>query len=116
MPWMNFGEVGPLDVSWRRGGFPKVEEVNYDAVLVLWSQDYIGLVAPWGDHLNPLRWVDSHYFPKWGTEGPGEEAWWAWVTEGGEKPRPPGVLTWKEAKKKYEESTHEPESGPADPA
>src|SRR5579863_10394796 len=98
--WLNFREVGPTDVEWNKGPLPPVESVPFDCVLVVWLHDYIGLMIPWGDNMNPLRWCDSSYFPRWGITMP--EGWWAWVKKGS-KPRPEYVKTWAESFSDVEE-------------
>lgn len=88
----------PLDYEWQYGPIPKVEDVPYDCIIILWSdKGYIGYVFPHGDALNPLRWADHSYHPSWGTGQP--EGWWTWYDRGGKKERPPEVKTWAE---KYE--------------
>src|ERR1019366_7725516 len=86
----------PKDYDWQHGKLPKVEDVPYDCLIILWSNDYIGMVIPHGDSLNPLRWCDDSYHPRWGIKSP--EGWWTCYRKG-EKERPPEVKTWAE---KYE--------------
>lgn len=87
--------LGPLAAEWHQGEVPAVEDVPWDCVLVLWSPGYIGLVFPWGDALNPLRWVNDGYHPQWGTDRP--KGWWAYLCKGGAKERPPECKTWTES-------------------
>lgn len=90
MPWT---DKSPLDIEWHEGEVPPVEDVNFDCRIILWSDDYIGIIAPIGDNLNPLRWGDLTGFPQWGIKRP--TGWWAWSSKGS-KPRPADVKTWEE--------------------
>jgi hypothetical protein len=83
----------PTEYDWQHGSLPKVETVPYDCLIILWAKDYIGMVMPNGDSLNPLRWCDDSYFPRWGTTPP--KGWWTWYSKG-EKERPPEIKTWAE--------------------
>lgn len=89
----------PLSVDWQQGKLPNVEDVPWDCRIVLWSESYIGLVFPWGNDLNPVRWSDDSYHPRWGITSP--EGWWAWLEKGSQS-RPLYVRTWNE---KYELQT-----------
>lgn len=85
--------LGPLGVQWNHGALPPEETVPYDHLVILWASDYVGFARPWGDNMNPLRWVDGTMFPRWGTEPP--SGWWTVLRQGSE-PRPPDVETWSE--------------------
>lgn len=86
--------VDPRTLKWVEGPLPPVEEVPYDHVVILFEKTgYIGVVCPWGNELNPLRWVGSNGFPYWGNSSP--EGIWAVVLQGSDK-RPTHVKTWKE--------------------
>ena len=83
----------PKEYDWQYGTLPEVETVPYDCRIILWSEDYIGLVTPHGDKLNPLRWCDSSYFPRWGIVPP--MGWWTWYKKGSQE-RPKEIKTWEE--------------------
>ncbi len=90
--WVDLS-LGPLAVKWNQGTLPNVEGVPFDCVIVLWSKDYVGMITPWGNEINPVRWADNTYTPRWGNKSP--EGWWTWVYKGN-KPRPVHVKTWDE--------------------
>jgi hypothetical protein len=84
----------PLELEWQEGEVPPVSEVPYDCRILFWG-DYggyenVGVIRPWGDNLNPLRWHCD--MPHWGFEQP--KGWWAWLKRGSE-PIPSHIkLTW----------------------
>lgn len=94
----------PTEYEWQYGPLPKVEDVPYDCLIILWGEDYIGMVIPHGDSLNPLRWCDDSYHPRWGITPP--EGWWTWFKKG-EKERPTEVKTWAEKYERPEQLAHE---------
>jgi hypothetical protein len=83
----------PKALDWQYGPVPLVEGVPFDCIIVLWSENYVGIIAPNGDSLNPLRWADSGGMPLWGIDRP--IGWWTWFRKGS-KQRPPEVKTWAE--------------------
>lgn len=89
-PWSDTIEAGPLGVNWTHGPVPPVEEVCFNCTIVLWSHDYVGVITPSGNPLNPLRWVDFGGMPRWGYETP--VGWWAWGSRGNSI-RPANVKT-----------------------
>lgn len=86
-------KAGPLSLDWKYGSVPPVESAFYDCCIALWNPEYIGIIRPGGDVLNPLRWVDSGGFPWWGNTPP--IGWWV-VLKQGSQPRPEGIQTWEE--------------------
>jgi len=83
----------PREWDWQFGPIPPVEDVAYDCVIMLTNKVYAGLVTPWGNNMNPLRWCDSSRHPHWGTDRP--EGWWCYLAKGSQ-PRPEGVVMWEE--------------------
>lgn len=88
MSWAEFMGKSPAEVTWQHGPLPPVETVPHDCVLVLWAPHYVGLVIPWGNDLNWLRWCDHSLFP---LREP-HVGWWT-VARAGSEPRPANVQT-----------------------
>jgi hypothetical protein len=83
----------PRTLHWVFGSLPDVETVPFDRRILIWSKEFVGLVLPWGDNLNPLRWCDDSGFPRWGTGRP--SGFWTVIREGTKK-RPQEIKTWAE--------------------
>src|SRR5690242_10614067 len=92
----------PAKMDWHNGPLPRVEDVFFDCVIILWSENYVGPVFPDGNDINPLRWADACGLPRWGKGSPsGVWAYW----RKGSRPRPAGVVPWDEFFRRFGEET-----------
>lgn len=53
----------PRSLVWTDDPLPALTTIPRDYMVMIWSDGYVGLAAPHGDDLNPVRWCDRSGFP-----------------------------------------------------
>ena len=66
----------PKDINWKFGFVPDIKEGRK---IFIFTHNYCGLIVPWGNELNPVKWCDDSLHPRWGFENP--YGYWFYLEE-----------------------------------